>query len=116
MISRIVSVSFKLFYDAITFNSPWWCTCEDGDHHGDPACFPSNPKDSVFVPQIYGIPGQGRRPNDTAPDVSDKNDKVLAYNEPNQEDQSNIAPEDAAFHYFELSQKYKDKVCSSTKN
>ena len=49
----------------------------------------------IFVPQIYGIPGQGRRPNDTDPDVADYMDTVLAYNEPNQPDQADISPEDA---------------------
>ena len=35
---------------------------------------------------------------------------MLAYNEPNQPDQADISPEDAAFHYAELAEKYKDKV------
>ena len=64
----------------------------------------------VFIPQIYGIPGQGHRPDDHDPDVAEKYDTVLAYNEPNQEDQSDISPADAAFHYSELALKYKDKV------
>ena len=90
--------------------SPWWCTCEEGNAHGDPKCFPLNSEEMIFVPQIYGIPGQGRRPNDTDPDVADYMDTVLAYNEPNQPDQANISPEDAAFHYAQLAEKYKDKV------
>ena len=59
---------------------------------------------------IYGIPGQGHRPDDHDPDVADYMDTVLAYNEPNQKQQSDISPEDAAFHYSELTQKYRDKV------
>ena len=93
-----------------TLYSPWWCKCEDGSPHGDPACFPENPKEIVFIPQVRGIPGQGRHPNDTYPDVGDQYDTVLAYNEPNQPDQADISPEDAAFHYAELAEKYKDKV------
>ena len=92
------------------YNSPWWCKCEDGSPHGDPACFPENPKEIVFIPQVRGIPGQGRHPNDTYPDVGDQYDTVLAYNEPNQPDQADISPEDAAFHYAELAEKYKEKV------
>ena len=65
----------------------------------------------VFYPMIYGIPGQGHRPDDHDPDVADSMDTVLAYNEPNEKVQSDISPEDAAFHYAELSEKYKDKVC-----
>ena len=62
------------------------------------------------MPMIYGIPGQGHRPDDHDPDVAEYMDTVLAYNEPNQKEQSDISPEDAAFHYSELTQKYRDKV------
>ena len=64
----------------------------------------------VFYPMIYGIPGQGHRPDDHDPDVAPSMDTVLAYNEPNEDVQSDISPEDAAFHYAELTQKYNDKV------
>ena len=59
---------------------------------------------------VYGIPGHGRRPNDTDPDVADDMDTVLGYNEPNKEDQTDIPPDEAAFHWSELTQKYNDKV------
>ena len=59
---------------------------------------------------VYGIPGQGHRPDDDDPDVADNLDTVLAYNEPNEDVQSDISPEDAAFHYAELTEKYGDKV------
>ena len=62
------------------------------------------------MPMIYGIPGQGHRPDDHDPDVAEYMDTVLAYNEPNQKEQSDISPEDAAIHYSELTQKYRDKV------
>ena len=92
--------------------SPWWCSCPEGETHGDHACFPSNPEEMVFVPMVFGIPGQGQRPDDHDPDVADYMDSVLAYNEPNQKGQSDISPEDAAFHYAEISEKYPDKVIS----
>ena len=79
---------YKLYF--LHLHSPWWCKCENGSPHGDPACFPDNPKDIVFIPQVRGIPGQGRHPNDTFPDVADRYDTVLAYNEPNQPDQADI--------------------------
>ena len=92
------------------FLSPQWCSCPNGMPNGDPACFPPNPDEVVFVPMVYGIPGHGRRPNPTDPDVAKDMDTVLGYNEPNREDQSDIPPEEAAFHWSELTQKYKDKV------
>jgi len=100
-------------YENVTDDNPWWCKCENGSPHGDPACFPDNPKDIVFIPQVRGVPGHGRHPNDTFPDVADRYDTVLAYNEPNQPDQADISPEDAAFHYVELVEKYKDKIMVS---
>ena len=63
---------------------------------------------------IYGIPGQGHRPDDHDPDVAGNMDFVLGYNEPNMKSQSNISPEDAAFHWSELTQKYPDKVSWKT--
>merc|ERR1719412_2384187 len=100
-------------YENVTDISPWWCSCPGGRAHGDAACFPPNPENMVFNPMIYGIPGQGHRPDDHDPDVADYMDTVLAYNEPNQKVQSDISPEDAAFHYAELSEKYKDKILVS---
>jgi len=100
-------------YENVTDINKWWCNCPSGKAHGDPACFPSDPKEMVFIPMIYGIPGQGHRPDDHDPDVADYMDTVLAYNEPNQKVQSDISPEDAAFHYAELSEKYKDKILVS---
>ena len=49
------------------------------------------------------------------PDVADYMESVLAYNEPNQKGQSDISPEDAAFHYAEISEKYPDKVIMTYK-
>ena len=64
----------------------------------------------MFVPMVYGIPGQGHRPDDHDPDVTNKYDTILGYNEPNQKEQSDISPEDAAVHWAEVTQKYPDKV------
>jgi len=100
-------------YENVTDISPWWCSCPGGRAHGDAACFPPHPENMVFMPMIYGIPGQGHRPDDHDPDVADYMDTVLAYNEPNMKVQSNISPADAAFHYSELTQKYRDKILVS---
>ena len=65
---------------------------------------------------IYGFPDQGHRPDDHDPDVANDMDVVLGYNEPNMKVQSNISPEDAAFHWSELTQKYPDKVNNMKRN
>ena len=91
-------------------SSPNWCSCPDGQPNGDPACFPPNPDDVAFAPMVWGVDGHGHRPNSTDPDVADDMNIVLGYNEPNREKGSDIPPEEAAFHWSELAQKYKDKV------
>ena len=91
--------------------SPDWCSCPDGKSNGDPACFPPNPDEVVFVPMVWGVEGFGPPwKNYTDPDVAKDMDTVLGYNEPNRPDQSNIPPEEAAVLWSEFTQKYNDKV------
>lgn len=59
---------------------------------------------------VYGIPGHNGWHHDTDPDVAEYMDTVLGYNEPNRKDQTDIPPDEAAFHWSELTQKYNDKV------
>ena len=67
-------------------------------------------KDQVdFYPMVYGIPGLGHHANTSFPDVPDQYNTILGYNEPNQADQSNIPPEEAAAAWIELQEKYPNK-------
>ena len=65
------------------------------------------PKDVVdFIPMVYGIPGLGHHANTTFPDVPDQYQTILGYNEPNQPDQANMSPEEAAAAWIGLQEKY----------
>jgi len=76
-------------------------------------CLPSDP-DVHFVPQIFGVEGYGARPDQhLEPEIADWEWIYLAYNEPNQPDQSDIPPKIAAQNYKELTEQYPDKVVVS---
>ena len=90
--------------------SPWWCTCMDGKSPQDRSkCLPADPE-VIFIPQVFGIPGMGQRPDDHDPPVDAEHQTILAYNEPNHCDQSCIPPEVAAEAYAQLTQLYPDKI------
>ena len=94
-------------------SKPNWCTCEDGKPPQDHSvCFPSDPE-VVFVPLVHGIKGFGNRPEEDDPPVREEFDIVLGYNEPNQPDQSNIPPEEAALAWIELQALYPNKTLVS---
>ena len=93
--------------------TPGWCRCADGKPPADHSvCFPSDPE-VVFIPLVHGIPGFGNRPEEDDPAVRDEFDTVLGYNEPNQPDQSDIPPEEAAAAWVELQEQYQGKVLVS---
>ena len=58
---------------------------------------------------VYGVPGLGHHANTSFPDVPDQYTTILGYNEPNQPDQANIAPEEAAAAWMGLQEKYPNK-------
>ena len=62
------------------------------------------------MPQIFGVEGYGARPDQhLEPEIADWEWIYLAYNEPNQPDQSDIPPKIAAQNYKELTEQYPDK-------
>ena len=62
------------------------------------------------MPQIFGVEGYGARPDQhLEPEIADWDWIYLAYNEPNQPDQSDIPPKIAAQNYKELTEQYPDK-------
>ena len=93
--------TYKEVWDQV----PYWCHYDNGTVPWDKSdCLPSD-KDVKFVPQIFGVQGYGARPEDPDPDIASWEWIYLAYNEPNQPDQSDIPPKVAAEHYKELSYK-----------
>ena len=50
------------------------------------------------------------RPDEDVPDVTDQYRTVLGYNEPNQADKADLTPEEAAYGWIELQEKYPNKV------
>ena len=76
-----------------------------GEPNGDPACFPQNPEEIVFVPMVFG---SDRNHHDTDPEVADYMDTVLGYNEPDKK--NDISPVEAALQWSNLTQIYSDKV------
>ena len=85
--------------------SPQWCSCPDGEPNGDPACFPQNPDEIIFVPMVFG---SDRNHHDTDPEVADYMDTVLGFNEPDKK--NDISPVEAALRWSNLTQIYSDKV------
>ena len=73
-------------------------------------CFGGS-EEMEFVPLIYSpnVTEFGRR-NYTDPDLTEADRVFLGYNEPNQPDQTNIPPEIAAQYWYDLGQKYPNKV------
>ena len=62
------------------------------------------------MPQIFGVEGYGARPDQhLEPEIADWEWIYLAYNEPNQPDQSDIPPKIAAQNYKELTEQYPEK-------
>jgi len=95
------------------YNSKWWCSYTSGAvPQGDDraACFPEDPEAVEFIPMVYGIPGLGHQGNITHPDVDEKYQTILGFNEPNQPDQSNIPPEEAAIAWIEFQEKYPGRT------
>ena len=71
-----------------------------------PHCGPQ-PKPGNFVPMIWGYWGEiGDIP-------ADPYDTILGFNEPNHNEQANLTPEEAAFAWIELQEKYTDKILVS---
>ena len=67
----------------------------------------AQPTPGFFVPMIWGYYGH-------IPDIkADPLDTILGFNEPNHEKQSNLSPEEAAFAWIELQEKYPDKILVS---
>ena len=91
--------------------TPWWCSCADTGRppKNRSECMPADPT-ITFIPEVYGIPGLGQRPDDHEPPIDDVYQYVLGYNEPNQAGQSNIPPEVAAEAFAELTKTYPDKI------
>jgi len=103
--------TYKQVYDQV----PYWCTCEDGfPPKNKSICFPSDPHEIAFVPQVYGVEGYGPRPiGQDDPPIPEWEWQFLGFNEPNQADQSDIPPEVAALEYKKLQDMYPDKVMIS---
>ena len=78
-----------------------------------PECGPQ-PKPGNFIPMIWGYWG------DIKDIHAEPYDTILGFNEPNHKDQSNLSPEEAAFAWIELQEKYPEKVlvspCASAPN
>ena len=78
-------------YKEIYLEAKVWCHLENGTiAQNKTGCFPSDPE-VEFMPMIWGEEGYGSHPglvND--PDLLETDYVVLAYNEPNRPDQSNI--------------------------
>ena len=96
----------------------WWCACRDDSgnlylpkgEERESKCFGGS-EEMEFVPLIYSpnVTEFGRR-NYTDPDLTEEDTVFLGYNEPNQADQTNIPPKIAAQYWYELGQKYPNKV------
>merc|ERR1711874_736480 len=90
------------------YHSKWWCmwhtgsrpTGEDREH-----CFPSDPA-VQFVPMIRDQVGFN---NGTVLAVSQQYPTILGFNEPNQPDQANLSPLEAALAWVEVQEKYPDR-------
>ena len=78
-----------------------------------PECGPQ-PKPGNFIPMIWGYWG------DIKDIHAEPYDTILGFNEPNHKDQSNLSPEEAAFAWIELQEKYPEKKlvspCASAPN
>ena len=90
-------------YKNVYQESPFWCRFHNGTVPKDKTgCFPSDP-DVKFVPQVFGVPGYGNRPElEDDPPLPEWEWIFLAYNEPNRPDQANIPPKDCAIEYRAL--------------
>ena len=66
-----------------------------------------------LIPLIHGIPGYGNRPDEDDPPVREEFATVLGFNEPNQPDQSDIPPEEAAVAWVEIQEQYPNKILVS---
>jgi len=75
-------------------------------------CFPDDPEAVEFIPQVYGVPGRGRRAKETAkePVVPKEYNTILGWNEPNLHDQADIPPKEAAVAWRKFQKKYHDRV------
>ena len=106
----IYNQAYTYKFQLKTTQVPWWCHYEDGTiPKNKTLCLPSDP-DVHFVPQIFGVQGYGARPDQNLePEIADWEWIYLAYNEPNQPDQSDIPPKIAAQNYKELTEQYPDK-------
>ena len=110
--------SISWWYNYHTFpeiyqEKPGWCRCQDGKPPADHSvCFPSDPA-VLFIPLIHGMPGYGNTPDEEDPPVREEFATVLGFNEPNQPDQSDIPPEEAAVAWVEIQEQYPNKILVS---
>ena len=84
----------------------WWCVCKDGDKS---ECFPKN-KILDYVPMVQGAPGKGNHPTWNEPKADDEFQFLLGFNEPNQADQSDLTPEEAAIEWMAVQLQYPSKT------
>jgi len=75
-------------------------------------CFPDDPEAVEFIPQVYGVPGRGRRAKETIPEpvVPKEYNTILGFNEPNQPDQADMSAKGAAIAWKKFQNKYHDRV------
>jgi len=105
--------------DVTNITTKWWCTdSETGKPPLDSnRCLPENPDDVRFVPIINGLPGFGQFNStdnwDREPEVPEDYSYLMSFNEPNQHDQSNLSPAQAAIGYIEYQNQYPDKILVS---
>jgi len=98
------------------YKNSWWCHFNDtGATPGNrKLCFPSESSNVEFFPMINGFEPMSDCGYDVCgDDIPDEYQTILGFNEPNQADQADMTPQEAAAAWLEVMERYPDRTLVS---